>query len=398
MTPLAVWARRSLARWTAPLILGTLVFGTWSRDGWQYEWLWGMRAVVSIMSLVSPVVAASVAFDIARHWHPMVQGLGPSTRRWRHATLAVVLVHILWAFLALCLVWSAAAVRLGAHHALWQPDPWLPMETVASLGAAAGVGLFIGTRVHGLAAPPLAAIIVFGTEVLAAPYGLLSLFVPMTLVNSAVGLERDPTAAVLAVALNLSVAACCILMALRESERSRQWVIAVGIPSVVIVAVIAAPARLTPSDYRVATDQRICVQEGDMSVCGPPNTRTLLRTLGASLNTAGTRLKGSGLPLPHDYVLGLPGTIPPRESTQTIADVSPAQLESSTVIATVAQVLSQPRLCPQLLEPDEDTAALLDREEQIQTWIEHALGGASGAAPPRVRDAYHEILTCSPSP
>ena len=193
----------------APVLCAVLDFTAWSSDGWQYEWLWGMRNPVSTVALISPLFAAGVAFDMSRRWTPVAKVLGPSARRWRRASLSVPAVHVLWAFACQCAVWAAAALRIALNDAITSPDPWLPFEALASLAAAAAVGLVVGTYVPDAAAPPVAAISVFATPAFASTLGLSGLFSPAGLSSSVVGLTRDPQAAALLIGLNLAVAALC---------------------------------------------------------------------------------------------------------------------------------------------------------------------------------------------
>jgi hypothetical protein len=328
-----------------------LTLGAWSRDGWQFESLWALRAAVLLVPLVSPVLAAAVAFDIARRWGPLVTVLGPSTARWRRATLALVAVHVGWTFAAVCLVWAAAGVRLVLDDAMWQADPWLPVEVVAALGAAAAVGLLVATLVKGLAAPPLAAVLVFGVEALAGSYGLMSLFSPMALVDSAVGLERDPAAAAWAVALNLAVLVCCCVVALRGPVTSRAWVAQVTVGCMALGGVLLGHGPSSALEFRPSTQPRACARTGAVEVCGPGNTQPFLSELAGGLAGATGQLAHSGLPLP--------------------------------------------RICPQLLDAGPDTTPLLDRQAQVSAWIRQALErGGSDPAPPGVVAAYRDLETC----
>ncbi|MGN6612272.1 MAG: hypothetical protein ACTHLJ_10900 [Angustibacter sp.] len=394
MTVLRVWMRRSLAMVVAPVVVVVLTLGAWSRDGWQFESLWGLRAVVLLLPLVSPVVAAGVAFDVARRWGPVMTVLGPSTARWRRATLALVAAHVAWAFAAVGLVWAAAGVRLVLDHAIWQVDPWLPVEVLAALGAAAAVGLLIGCLVENLAAPPLAAVLVFGIEALAGPYGLMSLFAPMGLVDSAVGLERDPASAAWAVALNLGVLVCCCLVALRGPVTTRTWVAQVTVAGVVLGAILLGRAHSTPLDFRASTQPRACARSGAVEVCGPGNAQPFLDELADGLATATERLAGSGLKLPHQFVLGVPGEQPAVASVASVVHASPAGLSRHRRTATLARVLALPRICPQLVDAGPDTTPLLDREAQVSAWVHGALEHGAGTAPPGVVAAYRDLTTC----
>ncbi len=394
MIVLRVWIRRSLAMVVAPVVVVLLALGAWSRDGWQYESLWGLRAVVLLMPLVSPVLAAGVAFDVARRWGPLVTVLGPSTARWRRTTLALVAAHVGWTFAAVCLVWAAVGVRLVLDHAIWQPDSWLPVEVLAALGAAAAVGLLIGTLVTSLAAPPLAAVLVFAVEALAGPYGLMSLFSPMPLVDSAVGLERDPTSAAWAVALNLAVLVCCCLIALRGPTTSRAWAGQVTLAALAVGGVLLGYAQSSPPDFRPSTQPRACARTGAVEVCGPGNARPFLGELAGDLAGASRQLAGSGLPLPHQFVLGSPGEQAAVTPAASVIHAYPAGLTRQRRTATLARVLALPQICPQLLDAGPDTTPLLDRQQQVSAWIRDALEHGAGTAPAVVVAAYRDLTTC----
>lgn len=393
MMPLLVWGRRSSAVIIAPIVLVGVALAAWRSAGWQYEWLWGLRNPVSSLPLVSPLVAAGVAFDTARRWTPLIVGLGPSARRWRRATLTIPLVHVLWVFGVFCVIWAAAAVRLNLNDAITRPDGWLPFETFASLSAAAAVGLIVGRFLPEAAAPPVAAIGVLATSALSAPLGLTGLFSPVGVRNSAVGLTRDADAAALLIGLNLALAALCCLLALRGARPSRPWAAAAAVLSAAFLAVLAQPT--TEFEFRPVAGPTICADQADVEVCGPQAAEPVLWDLSLALQQAVDDV--TGLPFPPTFELGLPGVTPPTEPGRAVANVSPAQLNGSERLRTVAGILSLPRICPQLLEADDDTTPLLDRQAQVQTWIELALSTGQATAPAEIQAAYRELLTCRPT-
>lgn len=393
MRPLLVWARRSVAVPLAPVLLAVLAFTAWSSEGWQYEWLWGMRNPVSTVALISPLVAAGVAFDISRRWTPVVEVLGPSARRWRRASLAVPAVHVLWAFACLCAVWATAAVRIALNDAITSPDPWLPFEALASLAAAAAVGLVVGTYVPDAAAPPIAAISVFATTAFASTLGLSELFRPLGLSSSAVGLTRDPQAAALLIGLNLAVAALCCLLALRGPRPSLPWAAGAASLLAVVIALLAAPAQ--EREFRPVGGPTVCAARADVRVCGPQAADPLIRELSLGLQQAVGSL--TGLPFPTTYELGLAGVIPPADAGRAIVVVSPAKLKGPERNGTVADVLSQPRPCPQLFDFGPDTEPLVDRQAQVRAWILEALRAGGASAPAGITAAYDELLTCRPT-
>ena len=393
MRPLLVWARRSVAVTLAPVVLAALAFTTWSSDGWQYEWLWGMRNPVSTLALISPLVAAGVAFDLSRRWTPVVQVLGPSARRWRRASLAVPAVHVLWAFACLCAVWAAAAAQIAQNDAITSPDPWLPFEALASLAAAAAVGLVVGTYVPDAAAPPIAAISVFATTAFASTLGLSGLFSPSGLSSSVVGLTRDPQAAALLIGLNLAVAALCCLLALRGPRPSLPWAAGAASLLAVVIALLAVPAP--EFDFRPVGGPTVCADRADVRVCGPQAAEPLIQDLSLGLQQAVGSL--TGLPFPETYELGLAGVVPPTGAGRPVVIVSPALLNGPERTATVADVLSQPRPCPQLFDSGKDTEPLVDRQSQVRAWLLDALRAGGAAAPTGITAAYDELLACRPT-
>lgn len=347
MTPLLVWARRSVAVVLAPIVLVALLSGAWSSaDGWQYEWLWGLRKPVRVL----PLVAAGVAFDTSRRWTPLVGGLGPAARRWRRATLAIPVVHVLWAFACLCVVWAAVAVRLWLNEAFTRPDPWLPFEALASLAAAATVGL----------------------------------------VSSAVGMTRDAQAAEQLIGLNLAVTALCCLLALRGPRPSWPWATGIAALAAVLVALVALP--LPEYEYRPVGGPEVCASRADVRVCGSQVAEPLAQDLSLALQQAVDDV--TGLPFPQTYELGVPGVLPTTEAGRTVANVSPVQLRGASRDRTVAEVLALPRTCPQLLDGGEDTDLLLERQAQVRAWLEGALRTPGSTAPPEIQAAYGELLTC----
>ncbi len=98
--------------------------------------------------------------------------------------------------------------------------------------------------------------------------------------------------------------------------------------------------------------------------------------------------------MPNDYVLGVYGLPYSTQDGSAVAFVSPAQLAGPQRAATLAEVLSQPRICPQLLEPTNDTIPLLERQEQVRVWIGDALRGGDVTAPSAIRTAYRALAMC----
>lgn len=398
MTALWLWMRRCLTLRLLPVVVVLLVAVAWPQDGWQYEWLLGGRRMIAALPLVAALLAGAVAHDAYRHWAPTAAQLGPATKRWRRVTGALLAAHLLWASAGVGLVLAAAHVRLWSNSALGRPDLWLPFEALAALASAAAVGLAAGMTVRSPATPPLVAAAVLAGHSLNPPFGLNVLFAPPSLSSSAIGIERDPSAAAMTIAVNVAFASVCCLIALRGTRTSPAWAVSTAVATAGLLAVLAVPASATPEVFRAQSTQLTCVVQGQVEVCGVEAAGPFLVELARGLDDASAVLGPSELPLPTSWTLGVPGTRAPSDQA-TAAGVSPASLRGESRTATVARVLSQPRLCPQLYDSDEDTTRLLDLSEQVNSWIGQSLrDGAAGRSPAQVLSAYQQLLTCQPAP
>lgn len=394
MTPLVVWFRRSTAVLLAPVILGALIFESFSTDGWQYEWLWGLRNVVGIVPLVAPLVAGGVAFDVSQRWGPTITDLGPSTPRWKLASVAPVVTGVLWAFLCVMLAWAVAAVRLQSNDAIGAPDLWLPLETLAALLAAGMVGFALGRRIQSVAAAPIAAVVVFAASALAAPFGLNNLFSPLGLSSSAVGLTRDSNAALLHIGMNLAVAALCCVFGLRGVRRTRAWSASLAALTAALAVIAIVPA--TEFDFRPLPGPEVCVRQGSVTACGPQSARPLVSELGQALQQAMGAV--GGLQLPREYLLIAPGAPLPSDRQRTVVMASPAGLRGDERARTLAEILSFPSLCLVFFEGGVDLEPLLNRQEAVRGWIERALRSGGLTAPAEIQAAYADLQACKPSP
>lgn len=397
MTPWRTWLRRSLAPRLAPLYVVALLWAQYSVEGWQYEWVWGLRVPMRFLVLVTPVLAAAVAFDVAR-WQPVAAALGPSTRRWRAATLAVPAAHVAWAFGAIALVSGTAVVRLAVDHAMGRPDLWLPAELLAALVAAASVGLVLGTVAPPGLAAPAAAVVVIGIATLGGPLGLMNTFSPQAAAGSLLGLERNPPAAAFAVLLDVGVVALALVLALRGSARKGLWGAGVGVAAAAVLALVAVPGSALPREYRPVAGHEFCVVRSEVSVCGPGLARRHLVDLAAALEQARSTLAGSALPLPSAYLLATPAAPPDPAETRTLVWASPAQLHDDRRPGAIADALAMPRDCPAMYQPGPDTGPLVDAQAQVSAWLRQALtSGGGGAAPEPVLRAYRALSSCQPS-
>ncbi|MGN6332734.1 MAG: hypothetical protein ACTHOD_13950 [Motilibacteraceae bacterium] len=396
MTVWRIWLRRSLAPRLAPLYVVALLWAQYSVKGWQYEWVWGLRAPMRFLVLVSPLLAAAVAFDVAR-WQPVASALSASTRRWRAATLAVPAAHVAWAFGCIALVLSTAVVRLSLDHAMGRPDLWLPAELLAALVAAASVGLVLGTVCPPGLAAPAAAVVVIAIAALGGSVGLMNTFSPQGAAGSLLMLERDPGAAAFAVLLDVGVVALALALALRGSARKGLWRVGVGVAAAGVLALVAVPGGALPREYRPVASPESCVAREAVRVCGPELAHRHLTDVADAVQQATSMLAASGLPFPHSYVLATPGSPPDPAETRTVVWASTAQLHDDRRQSAIAAALAAPRDCPAMYQLGPDTGPLVDDQAQVSSWIRQALAsGHRSAAPPPVVEAYRDLSSCQP--
>lgn len=186
----------------------------------------------------------------------------------------------------------------------------------------------------------------------------------------------------------------CYLVALRGPRPSLPWAAGAASLVAVVIALLAVPAA--EYEFRPVGGPTVCSARENVQVCGLQAAEPLVRDLSLGLQQAFGGV--TGLPFPKTYELGLAGITPPTNAGRAVVVVSPAQLNGPDRTGTVAGILSQPRVCPQLLEAGPDTTPLLDRQAQVRTWILGALRVGGAAAPADVRAAYDELLTCRPTP
>lgn len=392
MTPVWLWFRSGTGRYAALVILAVQAFGVLSSGpAWQFEWELGLRNTVRTFPLVCAVLAGVAAHDTYRMVNPAVDHARYGRFRWRRTLAALAVAQTLWAFLAVSASQVATALWLLRSDAIGSADRWLPAETFVALLAASSLGVLWGVVIRGPAAPAVAAVVSFAIQALALPLGLSNLFAPPGLVSPAVGVTRADDSALYVIALNLAVGALLLAAALRGPRTTAGWTAGLVIAAVAVVAVVAYP---TPKDKYVTTAEgSSCVQRAEVRVCGPSSAGNFLVESAEALAGGRQTLASSGLPLPTDFELAVPGQLLPND--RPIAFLAPVDLRTSRRAAAVAQALALPRVCPSL-QGGPDTTQLLDLQATVQDWMRATLtqGQVGEQAPTPVRDAYAGLVAC----
>lgn len=395
MILLRIWLRRSLVVWTAPVYLGVMLFAQYSSDSWQYEWIWGMRAPMRTVALLTPILAGATAFDVAGRWQPVMSAMGGSLRRGRSGLLVILWAHVLAAAACVALVSASAAIRLSLNSAIGRPDPWLPLELLATLAAAAAIGLATGTLASPVVAAPVAALLVLGVGTVGGPFGLMNTFAPLGASSSLLGLERDPGAAGFAVALDGAIIALALVVALRRSSSRLLWRVESVAAAAVLIGLVAVPGAALPHEYRPVGERQTCAADGDVKVCGPAAALPHLRDLASGLREATATLESSTLPLPQAFLLATPGQPPDPSEHRTLVWATSDRVRGPGRRQALAEALSVPRDCPQLTYPGPETTALLDSADRVRSWMTGALATrVAQSAPEQVRKDYQLLRSC----
>lgn len=400
MMPSQVWLRRGLG---APLALSLTVFLTWflhSDPSWHLDAQWGSRYAGSLAALVAPLVAAVVAYDQARRFHPGLADLSRSTARGGRSTLLPAAAIYAWVFGALALVVVGVVVTVRTQHGLAGLDPWLLPELLASTGAAVAVGLIAGSLVPGYSAPILAAALTlvtplvlstFSTDLASAMFGIAHSE------GTHLGLERVPTAAVCAIVTHCTIIVAGVFIAWQGSQPVPRKNIFGGAALLPIAAACVVQAVTFPATgtFRPTHEEFSC--SGQMpTVCAPARAAGLMRPIQQDLAYAYRALDGSGLALPHRLTYARMGTNGWSDDSSQLSFNLEDLKDGHLPTTVLSGMLVTPRPCSALFEATPtETDAYLQRQGRVQQWIASALEHPTHApAPADVRADYDALLTC----
>lgn len=400
MSTTFVWLRRGLG---APLALFLTVFLAWflwSNLAWSLDAQWGTRYIGALTTLLAPLVAATVAYDQAKRYHPALADLSRSTRRGGRSALLPALSVYAWVVTALAIVIAGVVITVRAHHGLTGLDPWLAPELLAATGAIVAVGMAAGSLVHGHAAPVLAA-----TIALVAPLMLSvvstdlggTLFAIAHSEGTLLGLARVPHAAVTAILTHCTVIVACGVvtwLGTRPVPFDRRIAVASLLP---VVAALTAQTLTFPSTgtFEPTHEALACVGSRP-EVCAPERAQEFMRPVQRDFAAAVTALDGSGLTLPARLTYARMGTNGwTKDSTNlsfNLEDIHNGHLPAQVL----TESLATPRACRALFdESTGQTASYLEREGRVRAFMLDRIQHPSRTpAPPGIRADYQALLDC----
>lgn len=398
MTPLVVWARRGSGRILAPVVSGFLLASAFQSHPWLLDSRWATRAGASAVALVTPVLAAAVAYDVVRGVRPGLAEVGSSSVRGRWVALAPTVAAWGWALLPFVVAWAVVPVVVRSLGGAAGSDPWLYVEVAATLGAAACVGMAIGSWIEGLTGVVVAAGAVLTAQVVLESFDV-RLFQVAVSSGTMIGIERTPERAVALV----GVAAAVILGAIRaercaRSERPgpRRSPALVGVGVAVVIMAVAG-IRWSDGEYRPTREPTVCLGTAPI-LCGPRSARPLLIPAQRDLAVGRSALAGSSLPLPDVVHIARGDAVRELPDDAALLDYDPSQTRAGHLPReTVSATFALPRVCADLFR-DAESAVVLERIRTVREYLDTVLdgNGKPGPAPPAVAGAYRWLKGCEP--
>lgn len=392
-----IWARRGLGFLVFALLVGFSISTAASSRPWLLEFDWAARFGAAYVFLLAPIVAAAVSYDIGQRARPEMALIGTTARRGAMALLSPAAAILAWSVVGAVVAWAMLALITATAGGLPPRDPWVFAETIASLSAAASLGMIVAVLVDGILAVAISAGLVLTTATLTSGQGA-NLFQVATSSGTMVGIERTPERAFATIACHVvivAVACACLIARQHAHPLSRRRL---GVASFAVSLPIAA-AMVWPysaSEYRPSEEARACVGS-TVKVCGPRSASPLLKTAAMDLNEATRRLRPSGLPLPEQYVIARGSAADTLAQDQTLLDLDSSQLiEGHLPTSTLASAVSTPRLCRGFYS-NQEAPALIEHVRIVSTWAAEALteSGPVSVAPTAVREAYAALTTCA---
>jgi len=396
--PLLLWLRRGVVSLMVPATVAFLAVTAVGNSSWRLDADWGMRFTAGAIMALTPLLAALVAYDLAKRVHPTLAEIGRGSARGASAQLLPIVGGWLCAVLATLAVWITMAVVVQRGGGLPAADLWVHLEMMAAFAAAAAAGGLVGTLMPGLGAPAVAAGSVLTLGTFLGGQGV-KVFHVASSSGTMMGIERTPLRAGLAVGVNVAVVLLCLgalLVKRGGRSRGRGKLAVLSVPLIAsIMALFIVP--MPDSEYRPSREDHVCVGSAPR-VCGPDRAAPLLGRAQDDLARATRQLAGAGLALPGHFVVARGEAVRSLGPDRALLDYDPSALvDGHLTTQAVVGALSAPRVCEALFH-DDTAADYLERIGVVARWLEAALGSASavdGVAPADVREAYGVLSSCT---
>lgn len=399
MTFLSIWGRRGVARWLGLLTSAFLVALVIFQRTWESEFDWGARYLAASVYILSPVVAAATAYDVALRLGPSLFGVAQTSPRGGWAIAAPALTNWGATVFASVLQWVAVAFVVMHSGGLPQTDYWVIGETLAAYGAAVAVGLLVGRMVTGLLSVAVAA----GVVLLAATF-LGSADVPLFQVASSsgplIGMGRTPARALSTIGCNVALILGALLLIRVDLRQYRSAKIArAAVTAVVpVIFLVAAFWPYTESEYQPVPPTACAAAQltngKEVTVCGPPKLHAYMPNIATSMADSLETLTGSELDLPARFSIVRGGAALHLPDGTAALRFESSSLRDGISVADVASTLATPRPCEAFFG-NSDTQKYLELGEEVREWVAQQLQHQTHQqAPQAVRQAYLTLNQC----
>ncbi|SDR83170.1 hypothetical protein SAMN04489860_0170 [Paraoerskovia marina] len=382
MTAIRAWALRSSAGWLFGGLCVIVAAVIVSRSGWQWQGQWAVSWGAGTSIVLSPLLAGVVAFDVHRFLTPGLRLLTASAQRGARSVVALVVVLTVAAAVPWFAGMSTTSVRAAATGAPPLMTTWLVYVAlgVAVLGAAASVGLLVGTLVPHLLAGPAAAALVYVGPILVLPLGLQGILSVGGATGPTYGMVPNPTVVAATIAVNLSLMVLCSVAALgrlglRPSSGKALPIALVIVLAVSLVALVGSDPR---THSLTGTTDVVCTGTSP-ETCGPTDASAVLEVASRDLEDASSRLTAAGFTFPDEYALDAPTM--PADETRGLLFVDPTTLQGDHMSEwDRGLTLATPAACPEFYG-DAVPVELLDAQAALSLWFVAALSTSEDIAP-----------------
>lgn len=380
MTALRIWARRGLGLPVGAFVAGIILTTLLTQPDWRVEMDWATRLTASSVLLVCPIIAAAAAFDTSSRFRPAIGqlSLASTRRRWNHMWPAFAVGT--WAVASYALVWVIAAGVVWRAGGVGITDWWVFPEIILPVLTASLCGLAIGMLVSGRLAAPLAAVVVFSTSLIAAPWGR-GPFEAVPTFGTLTGLQRAPARASFGLAgvICLSLLFLAIASELHRSQRARRSLVSLGAVVAATVAVLPAALPWSTTAFVTTRETYGCLGQNPR-VCGPKSRLPLLEPVAISLRDAYAKLQGTDFVQPREFRITRYDDYSQLHGDAPL-DFDPAYIKDGRYsIGATVNLLLRPHQCKELFSAT-SAVPILEAQDRTAPWLAGVLQGRRPARP-----------------
>ena len=371
---------------------------------WLGVWKMAIDWVAGAYVLIGPLSAGLVAWDMSRMrttgWDRVVCSTPSGLWGWLSPALTVWVIGLA-ADLLLAVTVTVITLSQGS---LFAPRQLVILASGASVYLLdVVIGAFVGTRLPGPWAPPVAALLVFGLFVFSASSVIPEVFRTGGVTGPLVGQAYDLGTLALYCAFALTAAVLVGWATLRAVSQWRPHAVLVAVALAVLVGSGLLVER-NPERYVSAPAPVTCAGT-EPAVCLATETRRPLEAVATELHRLAQPLVQAGATLPSRWTQSIPDQEPPADSGVLIF-VNAGEGASTADTQAVLVSLVHPAPCPELRAQVPPRGALAV-QRVLATWIEVHAGDrppspatklgrwvtTPGAAAWAV-DAFEKLRTC----